>query len=111
MFGAEIDDAISVTSDKRQNFTSFKHLQQKRNESRIDNLTTAGQTYEKTTETFMKREPAQCSAMESELKSLQSKIMDLENKFTFTNINQNDESQLENFSDDVHGEEGGTKVF
>ena len=92
MFGAEIDDAISVTSNKKQNFTSFKPLQYKRDESRIENLTTAGQTFEKMTETFMQKEPAQCSAMESELKSLQSKIMDLENKFTFTKIKKNDES-------------------
>lgn len=53
MFGAEIDDAISVTSNKKCNFTSFKPLQYKRDESRIENLTTAGQTFEKMTETFM----------------------------------------------------------
>ena len=46
--------------------------------------------------------------MESELKSLQSKIMDLENKFSFTH---HEESQLDEFHLDVHGDDGGIKVF
>jgi hypothetical protein len=66
--------------------------------------------------TILTNHQQQPSIMESELKSLQSKIMDLENKLSFTHgdskhTDLGDELLKSPINLNSHGEEGGTKVF